>query len=59
MPLKELMNIFLENGGKLLLCTPCVKERGIAENELIEGSTLISAGTVITESLSAKAVLTY
>lgn len=59
MPLKELMNLFLSNGGKLLLCTPCVKERGIAENELIEGSTLIAAGTVITETLSAKAVLTY
>ncbi|HDP76093.1 MAG TPA: sulfur reduction protein DsrE [Bacteroidales bacterium] len=59
MPLKELMDTFLENGGKLLLCTPCVKERGIAENELIEGSQLIAAGTVISESLTANAVLTY
>jgi len=59
MPLKKLMDTFMELGGKLLLCTPCIKERGILENQLIEGSQLIAAGTVISEILEAKTVLTY
>jgi uncharacterized protein involved in oxidation of intracellular sulfur len=59
MPLKQLLTTFIELNGKLLICTPCVKSRGISENELIEGSKLIAAGTVISESLSANAVLNY
>jgi len=59
MPLKKLIDTFIELGGELLLCSPCVKERQIKENELIAGSRLIAAGTVVTEVLSAKTVLTY
>lgn len=59
MPLKKLMDTFLELGGELLLCSPCIKERAIKESELVAGSKLIAAGTVVTEVLSAKAVLTY
>jgi len=59
MPLKTLIDTFIELGGKLLLCTPCIKERDIKEDQLIEGSQLIAAGTVISEVLEAKAVLTY
>ena len=59
MPLKQLLDTFLELNGKLLVCTPCVKSRGINENELIPGAQLIAAGTVISESLSANAVLSY
>ena len=59
MPLKQLMDTFIELGGELLLCSPCIKERHIKEEELIKGSKLIAAGTVVTEVLSAKAVLTY
>jgi len=59
MPLKKLMETFMELGGKLLLCTPCIKEREIKQEELIEGSQLIAAGSVISEVLEAKSVLTY
>lgn len=59
MPLKQLMDTFLELNGKLLVCTPCVKSRGISESDLIQGSQLIAAGTVITEALEAKAVMSY
>ncbi len=59
MPLKQLLNTFLELKGKLLICTPCVKARGITGDDLIQGSELIAAATVISESLSANAVLNY
>jgi predicted peroxiredoxin len=59
MQLNKLMETFVELGGELLLCSPCVKERAIKEDELVPGSKLIAAGTVVTEILSAKSVVTY
>jgi predicted peroxiredoxin len=58
-PLKDLMKSFLEQGGKLLVCTPCIKERQIDESMLEESCELIAAARVIQESLEAKAVLNY
>jgi predicted peroxiredoxin len=59
MPLKNLLDTFLELEGKLMLCSPCVKERGINPDELVTGSELIAAGTVVSEVLSARSVLNY
>ncbi len=59
LPLKELLDTFIELEGKLLLCSPCVKERNIQKDDLIKGSELIAAGTVVTEVLSAKSVVSY
>ncbi|HOF20456.1 MAG TPA: DsrE family protein [Bacteroidales bacterium] len=59
MPLKQLMDTFLELGGELQVCSPCIKERNIGEGNLVEGAVTIAAGTVVSEVLSAKAVLTY
>ncbi|MDD4598890.1 MAG: DsrE family protein [Lentimicrobiaceae bacterium] len=58
-PLKKLMDTFIELGGRLLLCSPCIHERFIREDELITGSKLVAAGTVVEEVLSARATLTY
>ena len=59
MPVKQLIDAYIEMGGKLLLCSPCLKERNITRDDLIDGCEIIAAGTVISEVLSAKAVLTY
>jgi predicted peroxiredoxin len=59
MPVKELVKSFIESGGKLLICSPCLKTRNITKEELIDGSTIIAAGTIVTEVLSAKSVVTY
>lgn len=59
MPMEKLMGTFIELGGELLICNPCIKERNIREEDLITGAKPIAAGTVVTEVLSAKASLTY
>lgn len=59
MPLEKLIETFIELGGELLLCSPCIKERFIKEDELIAGTKLVAAGTVVEEILSAKSVVTY
>lgn len=50
-PLKELVNSFVENGGRILVCTPCLKARGITEDMLIDGATP-AGGAVLVELLS-------
>jgi predicted peroxiredoxin len=37
-PLKELVDKFVAGGGKLFVCVPCMKKRGIEEEQLIEGA---------------------
>lgn len=59
MPLKDLMDAYISQGGKLLLCSPCLKSRNIKKEELIEGTEIIAAGTVVSEVLSAKSVINY
>lgn len=59
MPVDELLKNFIELGGKLLLCSPCIKERKIAMDEIVEGAQLVAAGTVVDEVLTAKSVITY
>jgi uncharacterized protein involved in oxidation of intracellular sulfur len=58
-PLKELMASYFGQGGKLLLCTPCIKGRNIAPETLVAEGTLIAGARVVQESLEAKAVLNY
>ena len=58
-PLEDLLKSFTELGGRLLVCSPCLKSRGITEDELIEGAKIIAAGTVVAETTSADSTLVY
>ena len=58
-PLRDLMKTFLEGGGKLLVCTPCLQHRMLEEPWLVEGSELIAGARVIQEATSSSAVLNY
>ncbi len=58
-PLKQLFDAFMEAGGKLLVCTPCVQERQLDAPMLVEGAQLIAGARVIQEVTTAKAVLNY
>lgn len=58
-PLKDLVDSFLEQGGTLLICTPCIDERKITKEMLLEGSVPVKAGRAVMEILEAKSVMTY
>lgn len=58
-PLKKLVDQFLAQGGRLLLCTPCIQFRQIDQSELIEEAKPIAAAVFTQEILSANAVLNY
>ena len=51
-PLRELVDKFVRNGGTIMVCSPCMKKRGIAEEQLVEGARP-AGGAVIVEWLAS------
>jgi uncharacterized protein len=58
-PLQDLLQSFLELGGKLLVCTPCIQDRKIEPSMLVEGAEPIAGARVIQEVTESSAVLNY
>ena len=46
-PLKELMTNFVEAGGTVLVCSPCFKKRGLDENNLVKGATIVGGAKLV------------
>ena len=44
-PISGLLNQFVTNGGKIWLCKVCAKVKGIKEEDLIEGVSIVGAPT--------------
>ncbi|MEJ2472113.1 MAG: DsrE family protein, partial [Desulfuromonadales bacterium] len=42
-PLKELLENFVGQGGKILACPPCAKVRGYEQDDLIDGVEVIGS----------------
>jgi uncharacterized protein involved in oxidation of intracellular sulfur len=57
--LHELLTSFLESGGKLLVCTPCIQDRKIDPSMLVDGAEPIAGARVIKEVTESSAVLNY
>jgi uncharacterized protein len=58
-PIKELLTSFLELGGQLKVCVPCIKTRNIEESELVQGSQTTAAGALNVEIIESNAALVY
>ncbi len=53
-PIKDLMDSFAKAGGKVFVCSPCMKKRGLDAQPLVEGATIVG-GAKLVEFLSAGA----
>ena len=58
-PMKELLASFLELGGKMWVCGPCIKDRNIEESDLIDGAEVTAAGSVNLEAMASDAVFVF
>lgn len=58
-PLTELQEAFFEQGGKLMVCSPCLQARKINPADLIDQAEIIAGGTLVSEITSANNVVTY
>lgn len=46
-PLKDLINMFAEGGGKVWVCSPCFKVRNLPEDGLISNATIVGGAKMI------------
>jgi predicted peroxiredoxin len=59
-PLKDLFNAYLEAGGKLLVCGPCVQSRKIdPKKDFVDGASVVGAATFVQHCTEATNVLIY
>jgi uncharacterized protein len=59
-PLKTLMDAYLEAGGFMYVCGPCVKARTInPETDFVEGARVVNAATFVKECTEAVSTLVY
>ena len=47
--LADLYTDFIDNGGQVWLCGACTKPRGISEDALAKGATIVGAAKVVEE----------
>jgi predicted peroxiredoxin len=48
-PLSKVYSDFVGRGGKVWLCGACTKPRGITEQQLAEGATIVGAAKIVEE----------
>ena len=46
-PLKELMTNFAAAGGKIFVCSPCFKKRGLDDTKLVDGATIVGCAKLV------------
>jgi uncharacterized protein involved in oxidation of intracellular sulfur len=56
---KELLDSFMELGGELKVCVPCIQARDIDEADMVKGSQTTAAGSINLEAIEANAVMVY
>jgi uncharacterized protein involved in oxidation of intracellular sulfur len=56
--IKELMTAFVEGGGALQVCIPCLESRGIRKDSFIKGTQFINLMDFAVQTLDADRVFT-
>ncbi len=58
-PLKALIDDFLKRGGTIWACPPCVKSRGYAQDDFIEGVVIQGASAMHQRLVAGAASLSF
>jgi len=58
-PLREVMQLFVSNGGQIWVCGACAKPRGISETDLVEGARIVTAASAVEYLASGAASLSF
>lgn len=57
--LGDLYREFVDNGGKVWLCGACTKPRGITEEQLVKGATIVGAAKVVEEVIAGAKTVAF
>lgn len=57
--LSDLYAEFIDNGGQVWLCGACAKSRGITEEQVVKGSTIVGAAKVVEEIVAGAKTVAF
>jgi tRNA 2-thiouridine synthesizing protein D len=57
LPVKDMLEVYLDNGGELLICGSCWKHEKLTDSQRIPGARIVTADTVVDMLLNAKTTL--
>jgi predicted peroxiredoxin len=57
--LSDLLSAYIEGGGQMHVCSPCMQARKIKEDELVEGAMVVGAATFVNDCDAASTVMFY
>jgi uncharacterized protein len=57
--LNDLYQEFIDNGGSVWLCGACTKPRGITEEDLSKGATIVGAAKVVEEVVAGARTIAF
>ncbi len=58
-PMSQLVSTFVEAGGTFLVCSPCAKKRGITQDDLIPGASIVGGATLVALLADGAASLSF
>jgi len=58
-PIRELVANFVKGGGKIFVCSPCFKKRGLDEKALVDGATIVGGAKVVEFLSTGAACISY
>jgi len=58
-PLKDMIGNLMSNGGHILVCPPCAKVRGYAQEDLLDGVTIAGAPAMLEVVKQGAATLSF
>jgi uncharacterized protein len=59
LPLRELIEKFVQNGGQIWVCGSCAKPRNITEQTLISGAKIVGAATAVEAMVNGARTITF
>ena len=58
-PINDLIESFVKAGGTIYVCSPCMKKRGLADEALVEGATIVGGAKLVEFLAAGAACITY
>jgi predicted peroxiredoxin len=58
-PLRELIGNFVKAGGKIFVCSPCFKKRGLDDQALLDGATIVGGARLVEFLASGAPCISY
>jgi predicted peroxiredoxin len=58
-PIKELIASYVKAGGTIYVCSPCMKKRGLSEQPLVAGATIVGGAKLVEFLVAGAACISY